>query len=117
MRPGMQKDRDEVMRALVDIQYERNDLNFIRGTFRARGDVLEIFPASYGEKAIRVEFFGDEIEKITEVDVVTGTALTELEHIAIFPASHYATSPERMAKAMDQIEQDMHCLLYTSRCV
>ena len=108
LRPGMQKDRDEVMRALVDIQYERNDLNFIRGTFRARGDVLEIFPASYGEKAIRVEFFGDEIEKITEVDVVTGTALTELEHIAIFPASHYATSPERMAKAMDQIEQDMH---------
>ena len=115
LRPGMQKDRDDVMRALVDIQYERNDLNFIRGTFRARGDVLEIFPASYGEKAIRVEFFGDEIEKITEVDVVTGTALSELEHIAIFPASHYATSPERMGQAMEQIERDMHTCVQSFR--
>ncbi len=108
MRPGMMVSRETIMRKLVDIQYERNDINFVRGTFRARGDVLEIFPASYGERAIRVEFFGDEIERISEIDPLTGMPIRILDHMPIFPATHYASSPERVLKAMDQIEQDMH---------
>src|SRR5690554_4413791 len=89
LRVGMNRDRNEIIRKLVDIQYERNDINFIRGTFRVRGDVLEIFPASTSEHAVRVEFFGDEIDRISEVDVLTGEILGLRNHIAIFPASHY----------------------------
>ncbi len=108
MRPGMHISRESVMRRLVDIQYERNDINFVRGTFRAKGDVLEVFPASKGDRAIRVEFFGDEIERISEVDPLTGMPIRLLDHIPIFPATHYATSPERMQQAMQTIEDDMH---------
>ncbi len=107
LRPGMKVSRESVMHRLVDIQYERNDLNFVRGTFRARGDVLVIFPASRGDKAVRLEFFGDEIEKISEIDTVTGLPVRILDHIPVFPATHYATSPERMMLAMGQIEEDM----------
>lgn len=92
LRPGMIKDRDEIIKKLVDIQYERNDVNFTRGKFRVRGDVIEIFPASFSNKAIRVELFGDEIDRIAEIDVLTGEVLGLRKHVAIFPASHYATS-------------------------
>jgi len=107
LRPGMVRDRDEVLRKLVDIQYQRNDLNFVRGTFRVRGDVLEIFPSNSAERAIRVEFFGDEIDRITEIDVVTGEVLALRNHVAIFPASHYAASREKLMEAISQIERDL----------
>ncbi len=107
LRPGMTKERDDVIKKLVDIQYDRNDINFVRGTFRVRGDVLEIFPANSSEKAIRVEFFGDEIDRITEIDVLTGEVLAHRNHVAIFPASHYATSRDRMERAILQIEEDL----------
>ncbi|GFR35775.1 excinuclease ABC subunit UvrB [Thermobrachium celere] len=107
LRVGMEKDRDEVIRRLVDIQYQRNDINFVRGTFRVRGDVLEIFPASQSEKAIRVEFFGDEIDRITEIDVLTGEILGERKHVSIFPASHYAASREKIEKAIEGIEKEL----------
>ncbi|CDF58280.1 excinuclease ABC subunit UvrB [Thermobrachium celere] len=107
LRVGMEKDRDEVIRRLVDIQYQRNDINFVRGTFRVRGDVLEIFPASQSEKAIRVEFFGDEIDRITEIDVLTGEILGERKHVSIFPASHYAASREKIEKAIAGIEKEL----------
>jgi excinuclease ABC subunit B len=107
LRPGMTRDMDEVLRKLVDIQYQRNDINFVRGTFRVRGDVLEIFPASSSERAVRVEFFGDEIDRITEIDVLTGEILGYRNHIAIFPASHYASSRERLERAIAQIERDL----------
>ncbi|SHE66098.1 excinuclease ABC subunit UvrB [Caloramator proteoclasticus] len=107
LRVGMERDRDEVIRRLVDIQYQRNDINFVRGTFRVRGDVLEIFPASQSEKAIRVEFFGDEIDRITEIDVLTGEILGERKHISIFPASHYAASREKIEKAIEGIEKEL----------
>jgi len=107
LRPGMIKDRDEIIRKLVDIQYERNDINFVRGTFRVRGDVIEIFPASQSEKALRVELFGDEIERITEVDVLTGEVLGERKHVSIFPASHFATTKERLEKAITTIEVEL----------
>ena len=94
LRPGMIKDRDEVIRKLVDIQYVRNDINFIRGTFRVRGDSLEIFPVSSSENSIRVEFFGDEIDKISEIDALTGNVIGTREHVAIYPASHFATSSQ-----------------------
>ena len=103
LRPGMLKDRDEVIHKLVDIQYSRNDMDFHRGTFRVRGDTLEIFPAYLSKEAYRVEFFGDEVEKITEMDVVTGNPIAELGHVAIFPASHYVVAPERMAEATENI--------------
>lgn len=103
LRPGMQKDRDEVIRKLVDIQYTRNDINFTRGKFRVRGDVLEIFPAGSGDKAVRVEFFGDEIDRITEIDVLTGEILGRRNHVGIYPASHYVTSQERLQEAIRQI--------------
>ncbi len=103
LRPGMQKDRDEVIRKLVDIQYTRNDINFTRGKFRVRGDVLEIFPAGSGDKAVRVEFFGDEIDRITEIDVLTGEILGRRNHVGIYPASHYVTSRERLHEAIRQI--------------
>jgi len=107
LRVGMEKGRDEVLRRLVDIQYDRNDINFTRGTFRVRGDVLEIFPASQSERAIRVEFFGDEIERITEVDVLTGEVIGLRDHVAIFPASHYVTREEKMKRAIASIEAEL----------
>ena len=107
LRVGMEKDRNRVLRDLVDIQYERNDLNFIRGTFRVRGDVLEIFPASRSEQAIRVEFFGDEIDRIREIDVLTGEILGDREHVAIFPASHYVTRQEVMRRALKEIGAEL----------
>lgn len=107
LRVGMHKDRDEIIRKLVDIQYERNEIDFRRGKFRARGDVLEIFPANSSEMALRVEFFGDEIERITEVDYLTGEIKGNRSHIAVFPASHYATTRPKMEKAMVTIEKEL----------
>ncbi|AIS52951.1 UvrABC system protein B [Thermoanaerobacter kivui] len=107
LRPGMIKDRDEIVRKLVDIQYERNDVNFTRGKFRVRGDVIEIFPASSSNKAIRVELFGDEIERIAEIDVVTGEVLGFRNHVAIFPASHYATSRDKLERAIKSIREEL----------
>jgi len=107
LRTGMEKGRDEVLHQLVDIQYERNDINFTRGTFRVRGDVVEIFPVSRSEQAIRVEFFGDEIDRITEIDVLTGEILGERDHVAIFPASHYVTREEKMREALINIEKEL----------
>ena len=107
LRPGMEKDRDEVIRALIDIQYTRNEMDFHRGTFRVRGDVLEIFPANYGDTAIRVEFFGDEIDRITEIDVLTGEIKCRLEHFAVFPASHYVVPQEKILRACDNIEAEL----------
>ncbi|ATO49087.1 excinuclease ABC subunit UvrB [Brevibacillus laterosporus] len=111
LRTGMEKSRDEVLHRLVDIQYDRNDINFTRGTFRVRGDVLEIFPASRSEQAIRVEFFGDEIERITEIDVLTGEIMGSRDHVAIFPASHFVTREEKMKKAVENIEQELELRL------
>ena len=107
MRPGMEKDRDDVIRALIDMQYNRNDMDFHRGTFRVRGDVVEIFPANHSDTAIRVEFFGDEIERITEVDVLTGEIKCTLEHTIIFPASHYVVSQDKINAACDNIEKEL----------
>lgn len=107
LRPGMIKDRDEVIRKLVDIQYVRNDINFIRGTFRVRGDSLEIFPVSSSENSIRVEFFGDEIEKISEINSLTGEIIGFREHIAIYPASHFATSSGKIEKAVNSISCEL----------
>ncbi|HGM3506506.1 TPA: excinuclease ABC subunit UvrB [Clostridioides difficile] len=107
IRPGMQRDRDDVIKRLIEIQYERNDINFTRGTFRVRGDILEIFPASNDEKAIRIEFFGDEIDRVTEIDYVTGKIVGTRNHVVIFPASHYVTTPERIEKAIVQIEDEL----------
>lgn len=107
LRPGMIKDRDEVIRKLVDIQYVRNDINFIRGTFRVRGDSLEIFPVSSSENSIRVEFFGDEIDKISEIDALTGNIIGTREHVAIYPASHFATSSEKIERAIGTISQEL----------
>ena len=107
LRPGMLKDRDEVIHRLVEIQYTRNDLDFKRGTFRVRGDVLEIFPVNESEKAIRVEFFGDEVERITEIDVLTSQVKAELEHIVVFPASHYVVDAEAMERAIGTIEEEL----------
>ena len=107
LRPGMEMDRDELIRKLVSIQYERNDINFIRGTFRVRGDILELFPASNDERAIRIEFFGDEIDRIVEIDYVTGKILGTRNYVAIFPASHYVTTPEKVAHAVEAIENEL----------
>ena len=107
LRPGMIKDRDEVIKKLIEIQYDRNEMDFKRGTFRVHGDVLEIFPA-YSEKvAYRIEFFGDEIDRITEIDVLTGSIIDAIGHVAIFPASHYVVSPESMNKATAAIEEEL----------
>ena len=107
LRPGQNKDRDEVVKQLVEIQYERNDINFVRGTFRVRGDIIEILPMDTDEKGIRIEFFGDEIERISEIDYVTGEIVAVRTHIAIFPASHYVTSKEKIAKAIVRIEAEL----------
>ena len=107
LRPGMEKDRDEVLRQLIDIQYDRNDMDFKRGTFRVRGDTVEVVPADRGDTAIRVEFFGDEIDRISEIDMLTGEIKNTLNHIAIFPASHYVVPKERMEKAIKNIELEL----------
>lgn len=107
LRPGMQKDRDEIIQKLVEIQYKRNDISFTRGNFRVRGDVLEIFPASSSESAIRVEFFGDEIERVTEINTITGEVLGRRSHISIFPASHYATTEENIKRAIETVKEEL----------
>ena len=107
LRPGMVKDRDEVIHKLIDIQYDRNDMDFHRGTFRVRGDVVEIFPAYSGSEAYRVEFFGDEVDRITEIDTVTGEIKAELSHVAIFPASHYVVPKDKMMEATENILEEM----------
>ena len=106
LRPGMIKDRDEVMAKLIEIQYDRNDMDF-RGTFRVRGDVLEIIPAYESETAVRVEFFGDEVDRITEIDILTGEIKDELKHVAIFPASHYVVDKENIKRAVNDIEEEL----------
>lgn len=107
LRPGMIKDRDEIIRKLIDIQYDRNEMDFKRGTFRVRGDVLEVIPAMNDCDVIRIEFFGDEVERITEVDALTGEIKNELNHIAVFPASHYVVSKESMERAVKEIEVEL----------
>ena len=107
LRPGMIKDRDEVIHRLIDMQYTRNDMDFQRGTFRVRGDVLEVFPISESDRAIRVEFFGDEVDRITEIYVLTGEVLSELEHMVVFPASHYVVDKEAMERAIRDIEAEL----------
>ena len=107
LRPGMEKDRDEMIRKLIDIQYDRNDMDFKRGTFRVRGDVIEIFPVYSGDTAFRIEFFGDEIERISEVDVLTGEIKNFVDHVAIFPGSHYVVAPEKMETAIEAIKQEL----------
>ncbi len=107
LRPGMMKDRDEVIRRLVDIQYTRNDMDFHRGTFRVRGDVVEIFPVSSTDRALRVEFFGDEVDRISAIDVLTGEPLERLEHMVVFPASHYVVDKEKMEHAITTIEEEL----------
>ncbi|SFF25314.1 Excinuclease ABC subunit B [Paenibacillus catalpae] len=107
LRVGMEKPRDTILHKLVDIQYQRNDINFIRGTFRVRGDIVEIFPVANNERAIRVELFGDEIERITEIDVLTGEIVSERDHVAIFPASHFVTHEETMKVALGNIEREL----------
>ncbi len=111
LREGMEMDRDRLIDALIDVQYERNDVDFKRTTFRVRGDVLEIIPAGYSEKALRVEFFGDQIDRISEIDPLTGKALRLLKHVMIFPASHYATSRAKLDKCLEQIEADLEVQL------
>ena len=107
LRPGMEKSRDDLLRKLVEIQYERNDINFTRNKFRVRGDVVEIFPAESDDRVIRVEFFGDEIDRITEVNPLTGEFKAELKHAAIYPASHYIVPREKMMQAVKEIESEM----------
>lgn len=107
LRPNMIKDRDEVIRELVEIQYERNDVSFTRGTFRVRGDILEILPSNTDEKGLRVEFFGDEIERISEIDYITGEIISLRNHVSIFPASHYVTNREKLEKAVISIEKEL----------
>ena len=111
LRPGMQKNRDDVINKLVEIQYERNDINFIRNKFRVRGDVLEVFPAQSSENAIRIEFFGDEVERISEINALTGEVKGVLSHAAIYPASHYVVSQEKMERSIKEIYEEM------TRCV
>ena len=107
LRPGMEKDRDEVIHKLIDLQYVRNDLDFKRGTFRVRGDVLEIFPVSSDDRAVRIEFFGDEVDRITEIDGLTGEVKAELLHTAIFPASHYVVPREKLVEAANNIKEEL----------
>ncbi|HHX12997.1 MAG TPA: excinuclease ABC subunit UvrB, partial [Clostridiales bacterium] len=107
LRPGMLRDRDDILRKLIEIQYTRNDMDFKRGTFRVRGDVVEVFPASSGELAVRIEFFGDEIERILEIDTLTGEIKNSLNHLAVFPASHYVVSPDKLELAIKNIEEEL----------
>ena len=108
LRPGMEMERDALLRRLVEIQYSRRDIDFQRSSFRVRGDIVEIFPAGNSEVAVRVEFFGDEIDRICEVDALTGTVISELKHVCIFPASHYAVGTDRLEHALSMIERDMN---------
>ena len=107
LRPGMQKSREELLHKLVELQYERNDIGFTRNKFRVRGDVVEIFPVQSMENAIRVEFFGDEIDRIREINTVTGEVKADLKHVAIYPASHYIVPQEKMKAALQEIEGEM----------
>jgi len=107
LRLGQTKSRDEILSKLVDIQYTRNDMNFIRGTFRVQGDTIEIFPAAYSERAIRVELFGDEIDRLVEVDALTGEVIAERKHVAVYPASHYVTTKDKMRIAVERIEAEL----------
>ncbi len=107
LRPGMQRDRDEVIRRLIDLQYDRNDMNLVRGTFRVHGDILEIIPIAGDKNAYRIEFFGDEVDRILEVDTLTGEIIGKREHIVLFPASHYAIAPEKMELAIGRIEEEL----------
>lgn len=107
MRPGMQISRKQLIERLVEIQYTRNDFDFTRGSFRVRGDVLEIIPANEREHALRIEFFGDEIDRIREIDVNTGNAISTLEHAMVFPATHYAMDRDKMLENIDRIEADL----------
>ena len=107
LRPGMEKSRDDIIRKLINMQYTRNELDFKRGTFRAKGDVLEIYPSDQSETAVRVSFWGDEIEKISEISPLTGKATAIRQHVMIFPNSHYVTSKEKMEKAIVTIEKEM----------
>ena len=107
LRLGQTKSRDEILSKLVDIQYTRNDMNFIRGTFRVQGDTIEIFPAAYSERAIRVELFGDEIDRLVEVDALTGEVIAERKHVAVYPASHYVTTKDKMRSAVERIEAEL----------
>lgn len=107
LRPGMIRDRDDVIRKLIDLQYTRNDMDFKRTTFRVHGDVVEVFPAGATDSAVRIEFFGDEVDRITEFDVLTGNAKARLEHVVIFPASHYVVAPEKMETAIQNIEKEL----------
>ena len=111
LRLGQTKSRDEILSKLVDIQYTRNDMNFIRGTFRVQGDTIEIFPAAYSERAIRVELFGDEIDRLVEVDALTGEVIAERKHVAVYPASHYVTTKEKMKIAVERIEAELDAQL------
>ena len=107
LRPGTIRDRDDIIHKLIEIQYDRNDMDFKRGTFRVRGENLEVFPASYTDSAVRIEFFDDEIERITEIDSLTGEVRHELEHVAVFPNSHYVVAPEKMERAIKDIEKEL----------
>ena len=107
LRPGMQKDRDDVIRKLIDIQYERNDFDFKRNSFRVRGDIIEIIPSDLYNKLIRIEFFGDEIDRISEIDVITGEIYGLRNHVAIFPASHYATTEDKKLQAIESIKEEL----------
>lgn len=107
LRPGMTKDRDEVLKKLIEIQYDRNDMDFKRGTFRVRGDVVEVFPAASAEIAVRIEFFGDEVERLLEIDTLTGEIKGSLEHVVIFPASHYVVEKDKLEKAIHNIEEEL----------
>lgn len=111
LRIGQTKDRDQIVRKLVDIQYNRNDLQLVRGTFRVQGDTIEIFPAAFTNKIIRVELFGDEIERLTEIDTITGEVIAERKHIAVYPASHYVTTEEKLALAITRIEEELEARL------
>ena len=107
LRPGMKIERDAMLKKLINMQYSRNELDFKRGTFRAKGDIVEIFPSDYGESAIRVEFWGDEVEKISEINPLTGKTVASRNHIMIFPNSHYVTTSDKMEHAITTIEEEM----------
>ena len=107
LRPGMQVDRDKVLKKLINMQYSRNEIDFKRGTFRAKGDIVEIYPSDQSESAIRVEFWGDEIEKVSEINPLTGKTIGLREHVMVFPNSHYVTSKDKMERAIISIEEEL----------
>ena len=115
LRVGQEYERDKILRKLVDIQYERNDVNFVRGTFRVRGDVIEVLPASLSERALRIEMFGDEIDRILEIDTLTGEIMGQRNHVSIFPATHYITAPDYLEIAIQNIEKELEERLHELR--